>query len=133
MSSDITYKSQSLWISNQRLRSLVSFALEVGDETANGPEETGLVERLRHEDESGLLFPGCSFDLEQRFPSVRAKRFWVSVFYEIAQRIFLRRLGNHEIDTWQASAICDAQSVGRMLTQAIRESERVVQRQEDEQ
>jgi hypothetical protein len=120
MSSDITYRGQSIWVSNQRLGTLVAFAVEVGSDIAHAQEEIVFVQRQREEESTGLLFPGCSFDLNERFPTVAAKTFWAGVFYEIAQRIFLRRLGNHDIETWQASAICDAQSVGRMLTEAVR-------------
>jgi hypothetical protein len=123
MASDISYKDERFWVSNQRLSTLIDFALEVGGRTGLASAEKASVERLRKEDESGQLFPGCSFDLDERFPTVEEKIFWARVFSEVAQDIFLRRLGNHEIDTWQASAICDAKLIARMLEDAVRNAE----------
>lgn len=123
MSTDISYKGESFWVSNQRLSTLIAFAIELGDGLAVSSEEKAFVQRLRDAKQSGELFPGCSFDLHERFPTVAAKRFWSHVFREVSQGVFLRRVGNHEIDTWQAAAICDSQLIARMLTNAVRAAE----------
>ena len=47
MSSDISLKDQFLWVSNQRLSSLITFALQVGEEMARAAEERDWVEKLR--------------------------------------------------------------------------------------
>ena len=52
-----------------------------------------------------------------------SKKFWERIFYDVARKIFLRQLGNQEIDSWQASAIGDAYLIFRMLTHAIRDEE----------
>jgi hypothetical protein len=122
MSSDISYRGQYFWVANRRLSTLIAFALEVGKRTVGSQEEIEFVQRLRQENHE-VLFPGCGFDLEERFPSVTAKKFWARVFFDVARDVFLRRLGNHEIDFWQASAICDAVLVARLLTCAVREAE----------
>lgn len=123
MSSAISYKSESLWVSNARFSTLIDFALEIASSAANSADETSFVRKLRDDKENGFLFPGCSFDLDERFPEIAAKKFWAGVFFEVAQRIFQRRLGNQDIDTWQASAIADAHRVGRMLEDAVRHSD----------
>ena len=122
MASDICYKEQYFWVANRRLSTLIAFALEVGQKRAAPPEETEFVACLRREDEE-LLFPGCSFDLAERFPTLASKKFSARIFFDVARRIFLRQLGNQEIDTWQASAIGDAYLIARMLTHAIRDVE----------
>jgi hypothetical protein len=110
-----------LWVSNQRLSSLIAFALQVAQETACKDEERGYVERLRRFEEEA--WPGIGFDLDERFPLVEEKKFWARVFHDVARRIFLRQLGNHESTFWQSSAIGDAYVTARMLTRAVQEIE----------
>jgi hypothetical protein len=121
LSSDISLKDQFLWVSNQRLSSLITFALQVGEEMARSAEERGWVEKLRQFAEQA--WPGIGFDLDERFPSVEEKKFWARVYHNVAQGIFLHQLGNHEVTNWQASAIGDAYVIARMLTRAVQEVE----------
>lgn len=109
-------------MSNQRLSSLITFALRVGEELARAAEEHGWVEKLRQFEEQA--WPGIGFDLEERFPSADEKKFWARVYHDVAQGIFLHQLGNHEVTNWQASAIGDAYVIARMLTRAVQEVER---------
>jgi hypothetical protein len=122
LASDICYKDQYFWVANSRLSTLIEFALEVGQNLASTPQEAELVARLRR-DEDEDLFPGCSFDLGERFPTLPSKMFWARVFREVAHQIFLRQLGNEEIDSWQASTIGDACLIDHMLTHAVRVEE----------
>lgn len=121
MASDVTLKDQFLWVSNQRLSTLIAFALQVGGEMTRSNEESGWVEKLRHFDEEA--WPGIGFDLDERFPSIEEKKFWARVYHNVARRIFLRQLGNHEVTFWQSSAIGDAYVIARMLTKAVQEVE----------
>ena len=121
MASNITLKSQFLWVSNQRLFALVAFALTVGGETARSDAERGWVEKLRKFEEQ--VWPGVGFDLDERFPDVAEKKYWARVYHDVARRIFLRRLGDHEVTYWQSSAIGDAYVIARMLTRAVQEVE----------
>ena len=120
MASEICIGDQFLWVSNQRLGNLIDFAIEVATQRAGNSE---FVERLRkfRDEES---FPGCSFDLAVRFPTIDDRKFWAACFHDVARRIFLRQLGNHEVLFWQASAIGDAYVVARMLTRSVQETER---------
>jgi hypothetical protein len=64
-------------------------------------------------------WPGIGFDLDEQFPSVEEKKFWARVYHDVARRISLRQLGNHEVTFWQSSAIGDAYIIARMLTRAV--------------
>lgn len=121
MASDISLKDQFLWVSNQRLSTLIAFALQVGGEAARADTERGWVEKLRQFEEQA--WPGIGLDLEERFPSVEEKKFWAQVFHDVAHRIFLRQVGNHDVTFWQSSAIGDAYVTARMLTRAVQEVE----------
>jgi len=121
VASDISLKDQFLWVSNQRLSLLIAFALQIAEGTACTDEERGWVEKLRwFEDQA---WPGVGFDLDERFPTVDEKKFWARVFHDVARRIFLRQLGNHEATFWQSSAIGAAYVTARMLTRAVQEVE----------
>lgn len=120
MSSAIFWGDQSLFVSNQRLDTLFAFALQVGDATAASEEEKWVAKfrESRVQD-----FNGSDYDLDERFPEIAEKKFWARVFGDVARRIFLRQLGNHEITFWQTSAIADSRLIARMLTRAVRASE----------
>jgi uncharacterized protein (TIGR02996 family) len=121
VSSDISLKDQSLWVSNQRLSTLIAFALQVGEETARSDDERSWVAKLmRFADEA---WPGIGFDLEERFPTAGEKTFWARVFHDIGRRIYLRQLGNQADTFWHSSAIGDAYATARMLTRAVLEDE----------
>jgi hypothetical protein len=121
LSSDISLKDQYLWVSNNRLFTLIEFALQVGGEMARSDAERGCVEKLRRF--YGQAWPGIGFDLDERFQTVEEKKFWARVFHDVARRIFLRQLGKHEVTFWQSSAIGDAYVTARMLTRAAHEVE----------
>jgi hypothetical protein len=118
MANDIAIGDQYLWVSNKRLISLVSFALEVGCDAATTEREKEYVAKLKHWAEKEY-WQGCSFDLQERFPTVEEKKFWSRCFFNIARRIFRREIGNQEIHFWQCGAIGDAYVTARMLTSAI--------------
>jgi hypothetical protein len=121
LASDITLKDQYLWVSNRRLSALLAFAIQVGAEASATEAERGWVEKLRtFEDQA---WPGLGLDLEAQFPTVEEKKYWARVFHDVARRIFLRQLGNHEVTYWQSSAIGDAYVTARLLTRAVQEVE----------
>lgn len=69
------------------------------------------------------MWPGADFELDARFGTVGEKKFWACVFFEVAHRIFMRRLGDQGSTSWQSGAIGDAYVVARMLTRAVQRSE----------
>jgi len=118
MSSCISVGEQYIFVSNMRFATLRSFALEVAEATSRSEEERDWVQELRRwEDEE--WFNGTDFDMDERFPTVEEKKFWAAVFFDVADAVFRRELGNQTITTWQASAIGDAWIIARMLTTAL--------------
>lgn len=103
-----------LYVANRRLDTLIEFALQVGAERGIGSE---FIARLRQfQDEA---FPGINFDLKGRFPTLDEQKFWATCFFDVGQRIFLRQLGNQDIDSWQAGAITDAHTIARELLSQV--------------
>jgi hypothetical protein len=121
MSSSFFYKDQRLWVSNQRFSTLIAFALEVGSQLAKSAPEMESVKQFQLAQDRGERFIGCDFDLAEKFSAGEAKQFWLRVFDEVAMRIFKRQIGNHEVESWQPRAICDAVTISRMLTAAARD------------
>src|SRR5918993_4973566 len=102
-----------LYVSNARLSTLVEFALQVAAEQGTGVEWVAKLRQFW-----GESFPGINFDLKERFPTLEEQKFWATCFFDVGQRIFLRQLGNHDVQSWQASAITDAHTIAReLLTQ----------------
>ncbi|MCP4098393.1 MAG: hypothetical protein GY748_19365 [Planctomycetaceae bacterium] len=118
MASDISIGEQYLWVANRRLSSLIAFVLEVASDDAGTDEEKGYVAKLKKWDETEH-WPGCGFDLHERFPTVDEKQFWSRCFFNVARRIFRHEIGNQDIQFWQCGAIGDAYVTARMLTSAI--------------
>jgi hypothetical protein len=118
MASDISIGEQYLWVANWRLSSLIAFVLEVASDAATTEHEKEYVAKLKNWDEKEH-WPGCGFDLHERFPTVDEKKFWSSCFFNMARRIFRREIGNQDIQFWQCGAIGDAYVTARMLTSAI--------------
>lgn len=117
MSTCIQYGEQQVWVSNQRLSSLLAFALQVATAQVHAEQEQLWLDKLRQFD--AQRWPGIDFDLDEQFPDVEEKKFWARVYHDVARRIFLRQLGNYEFTFWQSSAIGDAHAIARMLTQSV--------------
>ena len=121
MASDINLNDQFIFVSNNRLFALVDFANEVGESIARTDEERAYVARFK--EFSAGAYPGIPLDLAAQFPAIAERKWWARVFHVVARRIFLRRLGNQENQTWQPSTIGDAYVVARLLTRAVQEVE----------
>lgn len=118
MASDISIGEQYLWIANRRLGSLITFVLQVASDAATTEQELEYVAKLKLWDEKDH-WPGCGFDLQERFPTVDEKKFWSRCFFDVARRIFRREIGNQDIQFWQCGVIGDAYVTARMLTSSI--------------
>jgi hypothetical protein len=108
---------QRLRLSNLRMCSHVTFAIEVARDVARTDDERAMTERFAAWEEVGC--PHEDLDLELRFPSLAEKRFWARIFADVAQRIFLREIGNQDVTSWQAGAIGDAYVTARFLQGAV--------------
>lgn len=118
MASDISIGEQHLWVANRRLSSLIAFVLEVAVDAATTEHEKKFVAKLKHWNEKEH-WPGCGFDLHERFPTVDEKKFWSRCFCKVARRIFRREIGNQDIQFWQCGVIGDAYITARMLTRSV--------------
>ncbi len=121
MTARISLGEQSLWVSSARLSALVSFALDVGTARASTADRKAAIASLRQFESS--MWPGIDFDLEARFATTEEKKFWAGVFFDVARRIFLRQIGDHDSTSWQSGAIGDAYIVARILTRAVQQQE----------
>jgi hypothetical protein len=111
----LDYKNDCLlYVSNARLSTLIEFALQVAAEQGTGIELVAKLRQFWNE-----AFPGINFDLKERFPTLEEQKFWATCFFEVGQRIFLRRLGNQAVESWQASAITDAHTIARELLSQV--------------
>lgn len=117
MASEISLDDQFVCVSNHRFASLLEFAAEVGGHAARDDVERGYVRTLLAFHQQG--FPGIDLDLAAQFPTLAEKKFWAGVFFDVARLVFLRKLGNQKVTSWQATLIGDAYIIARMLTRAV--------------
>jgi len=121
MSSDISLGDNFVWVSNMQLSRLIAFALEVA-EPREDDGSAEYVERLRAFYERDF-YPGCSFDLAARFPTIDERKFWARCFHHVARSVFLQKLGDQTLTYWQTSVIGDAYVIARLLTRSVQASE----------
>ena len=122
MTSALKYKDYIFFVANMRFSSLIGLALDVGQTMASNAEEESFCIDLAYKNEN-KFFNGYSFSIEKEFPQIAQQKFWAKVFHELAQRVFLRQIGNQEIEYWQASFIGDCHLIVRLLLEAIRTHE----------
>ncbi len=121
MASEISYQDQFFYVSNMRFSSLIDFALEVGQRSAETDVERTYVSKLK--EESNAFYPGYDFAIEREFPSRDERKFWARVFFDLAYLIFRREIGNQNVTFWQYSTVGDAYLFGRMITRSVQEEE----------
>jgi hypothetical protein len=100
---------------------MIDFALEVGAKTARSSQEQDFVTDLKIKSEG--FWPGIDIDLVD-FPSLAERKFWARCFHDVARWIFVRKLGVHEVDFWQATAIHQARALGDLFIEAARQDDR---------
>jgi hypothetical protein len=110
-------------VANRRFATLIEAAIELGTELKDHEFQTEFITRLSQwwQKES---FPGISFDFEQKFTTLDERKFWAQVFETLAWRVFHRRWGNQENDTWQVSLITECHVLSTMLMELVWEDER---------
>ncbi len=113
MSSCISGSGKLFFVSNQRLNTLIAFVLQVAATKSGNPEETSWISKLKQFDDGS--YPGIDLNLDVMFPSLAEKKFWSECFHEVSDGILSKRLGNHAVNNWQASAICDSENIARLL------------------
>lgn len=118
MPSAIEGPGSTFLMSTRRLFALLDLGLQVGRAAAVNDDQHGYVNTLWTWRNSAAT--DAPFNLEERFPAIAAKKFWATTFRNVARRIFLRQLGDQTVTHWQSTAIADAVTIGRLLTECVR-------------
>lgn len=119
MASCINFKEQRLFLNNMSFARMMEFVLQVAEATARSAEERELVAAFKKRSED--FWPGIGLDVETDFPTVAERKFWARCFHDLARWIFLRKIGKHEVDFWQAADIHTAYAIGNFFMYAARE------------
>jgi hypothetical protein len=109
------YNEHTSWnVSNMMFARVLEFATDAGRDIAATADERAWVERLTTEI---AAFSTYSPDVESRelFSTAAQCVFWERVLRELASRIYERRIGSQEDQTWQVSTIWAAVDLARVL------------------
>jgi hypothetical protein len=121
MASAFKYHDQFFYVSNRTFFRLIEFGLEVGARIAATDVEKVYVSALR--ERSAAFYPGYDLAIEREFPSRAERKFWATVFFDLAYLIFRREIGKHDVTFWQSADIGHAYLLGRMITRSVQEEE----------
>lgn len=121
MASIVYFGEVRVLLNNMQFGRMIDFAIEVGTEIAQSPYEHECVVELSRRSEA--FWPGIDIDLASDFPMLAQRKFWARCFHDVARRIFIRKLGNHDVDFWQATAIHQARALGDLFVDAVRKDE----------
>ena len=100
-------------------RRVLAFALELGRELAESPEELAWADDLDRKVQ-GFVTYSPDVDVEDLFSSPDQCTFWSRVLQELATRIYERRIGSQDDQTWQVPTIWASADLARVLTVADR-------------
>jgi hypothetical protein len=95
---------------------VLAFGEDVARELAATPAEHDSVaavgERLGR---AGTFSP--DFAAEELFGGALELAYWAAIFFEVAERVYRRAVGNQQDQTWQVATIWAAFGLGRLLDQ----------------
>src|SRR3569832_695846 len=123
MAGAFTCDNQYMYLSNVRCSVLIEGAIELASEMCESEEQKQFVAKLNHwwQTES---WPGIDIHLEERFPTTEEQKFWGQVFQSFAWRVFQRRWGNQQNETWQVDFNAECQIISLMLTRLVWKADR---------
>ena len=114
MSSSFFAANGVVYVSNRRFDTLIAFAIEVAPSVQQTPEQESFIERLKTAQE--YMYPSFDLVLEEQFPQLSERRFWATVFSEVARRISRGEIGNPNPPVeWRAQASAEAEKIARLL------------------
>jgi hypothetical protein len=125
MASGISYRDRDVWLSNQSFHKLIHLALEMANQLSSSEVELREVARLAEMRDSGQLWTGRVLFVEDDFPGLEERKFWAKVFREVAQSIFLREVGEYDVESWQAEMIQKSMNMSDHFVEAVRENEKL--------
>ena len=113
-----------VYVSNLRFRIILEAAIEVARELANTePEKKSVVELERWWNEES--WPGIGIDLDEQFHTTEEYKLWAQAFESLAWRVFHRKWGNQDDETWQVGFIGSCHVISRMLTELVWKEDRM--------
>lgn len=119
MSSSI-FNDHSSWdVSNMMFARVLEWACDVGGEIAQSDRERGWVEDfIKKVADFARYSPDVS--VSELFLEAGQFEFWCRVLIELATRIYERRIGNQDNQTWQVFDIWAVIDLHRVLLQSLR-------------
>ena len=118
MSSSFACGSQYFYLSNRRAFVFIEAAIELASELAESDQQKQFTAKFDSwwKAES---YPGIDISLEKLFPTVDEQKFWAQVFECLGWRVYQRRWGNQENETWQVGFISHCHLISLMLNSLV--------------
>ena len=113
-----------IYLSNVRCRIMIEAAIEVAREMPSNQKEANYIASLERwwNEES---WPGIDIDLHERFDTTDERKFWAQIFETLGWRVFHRKWGNQDDETWQVGFISSCHVIARMLTGLVWKEDRM--------
>ena len=112
-----------IYLSNVRCDVLIEAVIEVARNIATTDGEKASVaelERWWHEES----WPGIDIDLDKRFQTTEEYKLWAQAFESLGWRVFHRKWGKQDNETWQVGFIAHCHVISRMLTELVWKEDR---------
>jgi len=113
-----------IYLSNVRCRILLEAAIDVARDLATTEGERNSVANLERwwNEES---WPGIDIDLDKHFHTTEEYKLWAQAFESLGWRVFYRKWGNQDDETWQVGFIASCHVISRMLTELVWKDDRM--------
>lgn len=108
------YNGNSSWdVSNMMFERVLDFGIELAESKSLTENENYWLNRLK----KFLSSYGFSIDIDMNelFRIKDEKDFWSNIFFELADKIYKREIGNQDNQEWQVSTIWASYSLARLL------------------
>ncbi|MGR3502657.1 hypothetical protein [Pseudaestuariivita sp.] len=109
-------------MSNRHFANLLDFALKIGPRFTASEQDILEFRRMMDLRDDGFFWPGRGLTIEEDFENCEALQFWSKVFFEVAQSVFLREIGNQSNTQWQTQMIFFAMGTANLFLKAARMS-----------
>lgn len=113
-----------IYLSNTRCSALITGVIEVARDIATTEGEKASIRELdRWWNEEA--WPGIDIDLDERFQTTEEFKLWAEAFESLGWRVFHRKWGNQDNETWQVGFISSCHVIARMLTELVWKEDRM--------
>ncbi len=124
MATVISFGERHIQLSNRHFSNLLEFTFASADVASLTSAEAQEVHRFEEGLESGQIFPGQCFEIEEDFPATDQQKLWARLFADTARAIFRREVGAQSNTCWQARAITQAMQLSDLFVHAAQHSEK---------